>query len=151
MFQIILTGGIFRLAGKTGLEQISAMSPSRWGFAAVASTANLNAIQQPPGQQAAAHVKPASRPARAQHHAGGRHHAGGHHHAGGSSSPGPPRISSSVSSAASAGGPSVVTDPIWAHTSATWLRDVGLMAALGLLFSLLAWWRILRIKPGRRR
>ncbi len=53
MFQVILTGGIFPVAGKAGLEQISWLSPSRWGFAAVASTVNLNVIQQPPGVKAA--------------------------------------------------------------------------------------------------
>jgi ABC-type multidrug transport system ATPase subunit len=99
MFQIILTGGVFRLAGKIGLEQIATVSPSRWGFAAVASTVNLNVIQQPPGQQAIA-----------------------------------------------PGGPPTVTDPIWAHTPATWLQDVGLMILLGVLFSLLAWWRTLRTR-----
>src|SRR5262249_3495793 len=49
MFQVILTGGIFPLAGKAGIEQVAWLSPSRWGFAAVASTVNLNVIQQPPG------------------------------------------------------------------------------------------------------
>jgi ABC transport system ATP-binding/permease protein len=100
MFQVILTGGIFPLAGKAGIEQVAAVSPSRWGFAAVASTANLNVIEQPLGPQA--------------------------------------------------GAPKVATDPIWAHTAATWLTDVGAMIALGLVFSLLAWWRIIKIKPGRR-
>jgi ABC-type transport system involved in multi-copper enzyme maturation permease subunit len=50
MLQIVLTGGVIPIAGKVGVEQLAWISPSRWGFGAVASTANLNALQptQPP-------------------------------------------------------------------------------------------------------
>ena len=53
MAQVVLSGGIFPLQGKAGLEQVSWLSPSRWGFAATASTANLNAIEPPPVPAAA--------------------------------------------------------------------------------------------------
>ena len=49
MAQVVLSGGIFALNGKAGLDQVSWLSPSRWGFAATASTANLNVIGQVPG------------------------------------------------------------------------------------------------------
>jgi ABC transport system ATP-binding/permease protein len=97
MFQIVLTGGIFPLAGQAGLEQVAVVSPARWGFGAAASTVNLNAVQQP-----------------------------------------------------AAGGPALSTDPVWNHSPATWLRDMGLMVLLGLVFALLTWWRLDRIKPGQR-
>jgi ABC-type multidrug transport system ATPase subunit len=48
MLQIVLTGGVIPIAGKVGVEQLAWISPSRWGFGAVASTANLNMLQ--PGQ-----------------------------------------------------------------------------------------------------
>jgi ABC transport system ATP-binding/permease protein len=48
MAQVVLSGGIFPLVGKTGLEQISWLAPSRWGFAAMASTSSLNTVQPPP-------------------------------------------------------------------------------------------------------
>ena len=48
MAQVVLSGGIFPLVGKTGLEQVSWLAPSRWGFAAMAATTNLNAVQPPP-------------------------------------------------------------------------------------------------------
>jgi len=50
MLQIVLTGGVIPIAGKVGVEQLAWFSPSRWGFGAVASTADLNALQptQPP-------------------------------------------------------------------------------------------------------
>jgi ABC transport system ATP-binding/permease protein len=99
MFQVILTGGIFAVAGKAGLEQVAWLSPSRWGFAGAASTVDLNVIQEPV-------VKAAG---------------------------------------------SVPVDPLWRHESAVWLKDVGLMLVLGLAFSAATWWRVVKIKPGRRR
>jgi len=45
MLQIVLTGGVIPIAGKAGVEQLAWISPSRWGFGAVASTADLNALQ----------------------------------------------------------------------------------------------------------
>jgi ABC transport system ATP-binding/permease protein len=45
--EVILTGGVFAIAGKAGLEQVAWLSPSRWGFALTASTSNLNVIMPP--------------------------------------------------------------------------------------------------------
>ena len=133
MFQVILTAGIFPLAGKAGIDQVSWISPSRWGFAAAASTANLNVIQQPPGASPAAKT---------------------HHHASatgsGSASPSASPSATASSGTSGAGTPAVTTDPLWAHTSAAWLKDVGAMVLLGLLFSGITWWRLVKIRPGRR-
>jgi ABC-type multidrug transport system ATPase subunit len=109
MFQVILTGGIFPVAGKPGLEQVAWVSPSRWGFAATASTVSLNVIQQPA-------VKPAA-----------------------------------TRTAASGSAPTLPTDPLWRHKPVVWLRDVILMLLLGLVFTAATWWRVVKIKPGRRR
>jgi len=49
MLQIVLTGGVIPITGKAGVEQLAWISPSRWGFGAVASTASLNDLQ--PGQK----------------------------------------------------------------------------------------------------
>ena len=46
--EVVLSGGVFRLNGTAGLEQISWLSPSRWGFGAVAATSNLNQVTPPP-------------------------------------------------------------------------------------------------------
>jgi ABC transport system ATP-binding/permease protein len=40
--QIVLSGGVIPLAGTAGLSQLSWLAPSRWAFAAVAATDNLN-------------------------------------------------------------------------------------------------------------
>ncbi|MGH3244947.1 MAG: ATP-binding cassette domain-containing protein [Trebonia sp.] len=52
MIQIILSGGVLPLGGMAGLAQLSWIAPARWGFAAVASTVNLNAIGLLPGASA---------------------------------------------------------------------------------------------------
>ena len=44
MVQVILSGGLLSLSGRAGLAQLAWIAPSRWGFGAVASTANLNVI-----------------------------------------------------------------------------------------------------------
>jgi ABC-type multidrug transport system ATPase subunit len=92
-FQIILSGGAFVLTGMTGLSQLSWLAPARWGFAALASTVNLNQIQ--------------------------------------------PR--------------ELGSDPLWNHTSGTWLRDLGILVGLAVIFALLAYLRLRRLSPGRRR
>jgi ABC-type multidrug transport system ATPase subunit len=45
LVEVVLSGGVFAINGITGLEQLSWFAPSRWGFAAIASTADLNHIQ----------------------------------------------------------------------------------------------------------
>ena len=47
IFQVVMTGGVFALNGHPGLQQVSWIAPSRWGYAAVASTSRLNVIQFP--------------------------------------------------------------------------------------------------------
>jgi hypothetical protein len=47
LVQVVLSGGVFPLNGKAGLEQFSWLSPSRWGFGAAASTSSLNRILPP--------------------------------------------------------------------------------------------------------
>jgi ABC transport system ATP-binding/permease protein len=94
MVQVILSGGVLSLSGKAGLTELSWLAPARWGFGAVASTANLNLINPAAGN---------------------------------------------------------FTDPLWDHTAKTWLIDMGMMIVLGVIFSLLAWIRIRRIGPRRRR
>jgi ABC-type multidrug transport system ATPase subunit len=44
MVQVILSGSVLPLHGKTGLSQLAYLAPARWGFGAVASTTNLNVI-----------------------------------------------------------------------------------------------------------
>ncbi len=182
LFQVVLTGGIFALNGKAGIEQVAWLSPSRWGFAAAASTTNLNVIQFPaapkPPPKPAASPTTKSAPHK-KHHSGG---SGTGSTGGGtptpssaatptatatptasasttaklikvaaSASPSASASASSSSGSGSSGSPSLTTDPLWKHKSGTWLMDLGMMLLLGLVFSLIAWWRLLRMGPSRRR
>ena len=92
--EVILTGGVFAIAGKVGLEQVAWLSPSRWGYAATAATAKLNKL-----------VPPA---------------------------------------------PGSAVDSLWRHNAHTWLMDMGLLLALGIVFALLTWRRLVKQGPGRK-
>ncbi|MGB9377847.1 MAG: FHA domain-containing protein [Mycobacteriales bacterium] len=46
MAQLVLCGGLVPVAGRLGLAQLSWLVPTRWGFAAAASTTDLNAIER---------------------------------------------------------------------------------------------------------
>jgi hypothetical protein len=41
MFQLVLSGGLFPIAGQTGLEILSYVDPARWGLVAAASSTGL--------------------------------------------------------------------------------------------------------------
>jgi ABC-type multidrug transport system ATPase subunit/pSer/pThr/pTyr-binding forkhead associated (FHA) protein len=40
---------------------------------------------------------------------------------------------------------------LWDHQSSTWLTDIGAMIVLSIVFVLIAWWRLNRLSPGRRK
>ncbi|CAO5169943.1 ABC transport system ATP-binding/permease protein [Frankia sp. AiPs1] len=44
MGQLVFCGGLTSMSGRLGFEQISFLAPARWGFAALASTDDLNAV-----------------------------------------------------------------------------------------------------------
>jgi ABC-type multidrug transport system ATPase subunit len=146
LFQVVLTGGIFALSGKAGIEQVAWASPSRWGFAAAASTTNLNVIQFPAGKSSPATQQPASHRKKPASH--GRKPAS---HGKKRSAATPSPAVSSTAATATSGGPSLTTDPLWKHSARTWLTDMAMMVLLGLVFTLIAWWRLIRLTPGRRR
>jgi ABC-type multidrug transport system ATPase subunit len=92
--QVILSGGVLPLNGKIGLNQLSWIAPSRWGFASTASTVKLNVISPPV---------------------------------------------------------SGLPDPVWEHKPAVWLMDMGLMVLLAVIFTIIAWRRLVGLSPGRKR
>src|SRR6478672_7194466 len=94
MVQVVLSGYVVPLAHNPGLKQFSMIAPSRWGFAAGASTVNLNVLT-PPGQG--------------------------------------------------------VVDPLWTQTSSNWLRDMGVMIGLALIFAVLAYIKLRSLGPRRRK
>jgi len=95
LVQVVLSGGVFPLNGKAGLDQFSWLSPSRWGFGATAATSNLSQI---------APAAPGAKP-----------------------------------------------DPLWQHSPHTWLLDMAMQLVITAGVIGLAWWRLNRVSPGRRR
>jgi ABC transport system ATP-binding/permease protein len=155
MFQVVLSGGIFPLHGKVGLEEVSWFSPSRWGYAATAATTNLNHILPPtasaagpgragPGRQATVAGLPGAGPATIAKVYPARHH---------------PKASPSASPSVNPGGPAkgvsstgtTATDPLWDHNARTWLTDIALLLVLALGFAVLTWWRLIKMGPIKRR
>jgi hypothetical protein len=53
--------------------------------------------------------------------------------------------------AAPAGASASTADPLWKHNAHTWLMDMATMVLLALAFTLIAWWRLVKLSPGRRR
>jgi ABC transport system ATP-binding/permease protein len=94
MVQVVLSGYVVPLANNPGLKQFAMIAPSRWGFAAPASTVNLNVLT-PRGQG--------------------------------------------------------VVDPLWTQTSSNWLRDMGVMIGLAVIFALLAYVKLRTLGPRRRK
>ncbi|WP_412543527.1 ATP-binding cassette domain-containing protein [Longispora sp. K20-0274] len=48
MAQLVLSGGLFEVVGRAGVEQLSWLSPSRWGYAAAAVTVDLRSLMVDP-------------------------------------------------------------------------------------------------------
>ncbi|CUU56787.1 ABC-type multidrug transport system, ATPase component [Parafrankia irregularis] len=46
MAQLMLSGGLVSLSGRTWVAQISWIAPARWGYAALASTADINEVSK---------------------------------------------------------------------------------------------------------
>ena len=47
--------------------------------------------------------------------------------------------------------PSTITDPLWKQTSGNWLRDMGVMIGLSVIFALLAYIKLRTLGPRRRK
>ena len=39
----------------------------------------------------------------------------------------------------------------WDHTSSAWGSDIGALIALAAVFTVVAWWRLGKLSPGRRK
>ncbi|MGH3746647.1 MAG: ATP-binding cassette domain-containing protein, partial [Micromonosporaceae bacterium] len=52
MTQLVLSGGLFEVVGRSGIEEFSWLAPSRWGYAAAAATVDLREIMADPSDDA---------------------------------------------------------------------------------------------------
>ncbi len=147
MFQVVLSGGIFPLQGKAGLDQVSWISPSRWGYAATAATANLNAIM--PSASGAAAALPGTPTWTATLSASRSGSVSASPSPSSSPSPGSSSSTGTAPSTGTAG--TTITDPLWDHNGRTWLTDMGALLGLALAFCLLTWRRLVKMRPLQRR
>jgi len=85
MLQLVLAGGMVPVTDRLFLDQLSWIMPSRWGYAASASTVNLRALV--PGSL-------------------------------------------------------IPKDSHWLHTRSAWLFDMGMLAALSVVYAVIVRWRI---------
>jgi ABC transport system ATP-binding/permease protein len=85
MLQLVLAGGMVPVTDRVLLDQLSWVVPSRWGYAAQASTVDLWTV---------------------------------------------------------APGPQSPRDSHFEHTPGVWLFDMGMLAALSVIYSVIVWWRI---------
>jgi len=152
MFQVVLSGGIFPLHGKVGLEEVSWFSPSRWGYAATAATTNLNHILPPtaagspaaasPGRPATVTGVPGAGPVTVARVYPVKRHP----------KPTPsPSVNPGGPAKAVTSTSTTSTDPLWDHNARTWLTDIALLLMLALGFAVLTWWRLARMGPVKRR
>jgi len=151
MFQVVLSGGIFPLHGKVGLEEVAWLSPSRWGYAATGATVDLNHVIPPTASAPPAGIRPgpgaASLPARNVTVAKV------------SATSGKPKASPSASTSSRPASPprqvsqasTSSNDPLWDHTAKAWLTDILLLLALALAYAILTWWRLAKMGPVKRR
>ncbi len=145
MIQIVLSGGVFPLHGKVGLEQASWISPSRWGYAAAGSTSNLNAITPPTasGPSRLSASGPAAIAVWAMRGQAIRLTA--------VSEGAAPAVKASRASASATVAANSQADPLWDHDGRTWLFDMAVMVLLALVFALLTWVRLAKMGPVKRR
>jgi len=157
--QIIFSGGVFVVNGKVGAEQLSWIAPSRWGFAATAATSNYNVtVLVATGAPAAGantgspgKLPGSGKSARQTIQAGQAARPGKAHDSG--------KLAASVKTATAAkssvasAGPALAPpepDPLWDHTPRAWLTDITALALLGIIFCIITWRRLIRLKSGRR-
>ena len=48
-------------------------------------------------------------------------------------------------------GPNTLSNSLWDPTGSTWLTDIGGMIVLSVVVVVIAWWRLNRLSPGRRK
>jgi ABC transport system ATP-binding/permease protein len=158
MFEVVLSGGIFPLHGKVGLEEVSWLSPSRWGYAATASTVNLNEVIPPAAaggrtpsvtalpsvtRQPSVTALPAAVPVTVAKITGRSLAA--------ATPSASPAASSGQEKQAPAAPVAAGTDPLWDHNARTWLIDMVVLLLLGLGFAAITWWRLIAMGPVKRR
>jgi hypothetical protein len=130
MIQLVFSGGLVPLSGRPGLNQISYVVPSRWGFGMTAATVDLRAIETIRAPQFCAQLDQAKAagqlPPDLDTSMDGQQINQICHHK-------PPRV-----------------DALWRHDSVTWFGDLWVLLALGGVSILGVGILLRRLEPKRR-
>lgn len=115
MSQLVLGGGMIPVTGRLGLDQVSWVTPSRWGYAAGASTIDFNTLlhhdDMPKGCMplpTAANPEPAV----------------------------PDGCTPAVQVK------QIPQDGLWKHSKGIWFFDMGMLALLSVFYTTVVWWKI---------
>ena len=132
MAQLVFSGGIVPVEGKPGLEQISYIAPARWGYAALASAADVNTLNV--AGKTILEVESAKRPEVPVETIRQGLIDNGQE---------PDKLLNEAT----------VVDPLWVHDSKTYLTDIGAGVGVGLICVIGTSMLIRRMDPktGKRR
>ncbi|QQS02249.1 MAG: ATP-binding cassette domain-containing protein [Austwickia sp.] len=109
MAQLVLCGGLIPVSGRAGLEQVAWVSPSRWGYAAAASTVDVHGKTRPQPARAPAPAPSASTPSAST----------------------PSVAPTPVPAPVVAEAPATDVDHLWDHDARTWWRNIAMLVLLG--------------------
>ncbi|WP_207567706.1 ATP-binding cassette domain-containing protein, partial [Mycolicibacillus koreensis] len=115
MGQLVLSGGMIPVTGRIGLDQVSWLTPARWGYAASASTIDFNHLlhhdASPPN------CMPMPTPDVPE-----------------------PAVPDGCTPALDV--KQIPQDTLWKHTRGIWLLDLGMLVALSVLYTAVVRWKI---------
>lgn len=115
MSQLVLSGGMIPVTGRIGLDQMSWVTPSRWGYAAGASTIDFNTLLH--HDSIPKDCMPLPTPQNPD-----------------------PAVPDGCTPAVQV--KQIPQDGLWKHTKGIWLLDMGMLALLSVFYSTLVWWKI---------
>ncbi|MEZ0362290.1 ATP-binding cassette domain-containing protein [Mycobacterium sp. pUA109] len=115
MSQLVLCGGMIPVTGRLGLNQMSWVTPARWGYAAGASTIDFNHLLHHDAIPADCVPKP---------------------------TPAAPNPTVPAGCTPPLDVTQIPQDTLWKHTRGIWFLDMGLLALLSVFYSGVVWWNI---------
>lgn len=115
MSQLVLCGGMIPVTGRLGLDQLSWVTPARWGYAAGASTIDFNHLLHHDAIPADCMPKPTAAAPE-------------------------PEVPDGCIPAVNV--KQIPQDGLWKHTKGIWFFDMGILALLSVFYSGIVWWNI---------
>ncbi|MGV0635792.1 ATP-binding cassette domain-containing protein [Mycolicibacillus trivialis] len=115
MGQLVLSGGMIPVTGRLGLDQVSWLTPARWGYAASASTIDFNHLLHHDASPPNCMPLPTAEVPE-------------------------PAVPEGCTPALDV--KQIPQDSLWKHSTGTWLFDMAMLVALSVLYSGVVRWKI---------